>query len=305
MSKSHRRRLKKVEAVEFPVLFKRFQDEYGDAFARLAEPLRKSYPDITKPGRRTGKTLRNVCFFVWCCARDSDPALIPTLFRTAVLLSAQDDYYDNPRISAAEKDSFCAATNHALRTNSFQCDSHGSVQLGELTSLWADIAETFPQSAPQVRSYWIEKACQLNEAMAAENRAVRKATITYEGYMSTAIHSIGMVFVWATYLAHRHVALTTLREMDPVLLQGAKIVRLSNDIASCRQHRNTKNAVTLVGGSSPGFRILRMIAQESRAFRQRVEALDLGPDVRGVLVCSMIFLREFYQRTDFDRSPPW
>ena len=305
MSKSHRRRLKKVEAVEFASLFQRFEDEYGDAYVRLAGQLRESYPEITKPGRRTGRTLRNVCFFVWCCARDSDRELIPTLFRASVLLSAQDDYYDNPRISAAQKESFCTATNHALRTNTVQPAFERSLQLGELTSLWSDIAGTIPRSAPQVRSHWIEKACQLNDAMAAENRALRRATITYEGYMSTAIHSIGMVFIWATYLAHKHVAVTTLREMDPVLLQGARIVRLSNDIASCRQKRNTKNAVTLVGGSSPGFRILRLVAQDSRAFRQCVEALDVGPDVRGVLLRSMVFLREFYQRFDFHRGRLW
>ena len=305
MSKSYRRRLKKVEAVEFPSLFHRFEDEYGDAFARLAEQLRESYPEITKQGRRTGRALTNICFFVWCCAHDADQELIPTLFRAAVLLSAQDDYYDNPRISAAEKESFCMATNHALRTNSFPRSFERSVQLGELTSLWADIAERIPRSAPQVRSYWVEKACQLNEAMAAENRTVRKATTTYEGYMSTAIHSIGMVFVWATYLAQKHLAVTTLCKMDPVLLQGAEIVRLSNDIASCRQKRNKKNAVTLMGGTSAGFRILRRIVQESRAFRRSVEALDVGADVRHVLLRSMIFLREFYQKSDFDRRPDW
>jgi hypothetical protein len=141
--------------------------------------------------------------------------------------------------------------------------------------------------------------------MAAENRAVRRATITYEGYMSTAIHSIGAVFIWATYLAHKHVAVTTLREMDPVLLQGARIVRLGNDIASCRQQRNKKNAVSLLGGSSPGFRILRLIVHESRAFRQSVEALDVGPDVRGVLLRSTDFLREFYRRSDFHRKRHW
>jgi hypothetical protein len=295
--------MKKVEAVEFASLFQRFEDEYGDASARLAEQLRENYPEITKQGRRTGRALRNVCFFVWCWARNVDQELIPTLFRASVLLSAQDDYYDNRRISAAQKESFCTATNHALRTNSFQPAFERSLQLGELTSLWADIAETIPRSAPQVRSYWIEKACQLNDAMAAENRAVRRAAITYEGYMSTAIHSIGAVFIWATYLAHKHVAVTTLRKMDPVLLQGARIVRLSNDMASYRQQRNRKNAVTLLGGSSPGVRILRLVVQESRAFRQCVETLDVGPDVRGVLLRSMDFLREFYQRSDFDRRP--
>lgn len=297
--------MQEVEPFEFASLFDRFEDEYGDACVQLAEQLRESYPEITKRGRRTGRALPNICFFVWCCGRDGDTKLIPTLFRAAVLLSAQDDYYDNPRISAAQKESFCTATNHALRTNSFQPAFEHSVQIRELMSLWADIAGTIPRSAPQVRSYWIEKACQLNEAMAAENRAVRRATITYEGYMSTAIHSIGMVFIWATYLAHKHVAVTTLRTMDPVLLQGAKIVRLSNDIASCRQQKNKKNAVTLVRGSSPGFRILRLIVGESRAFHQSVGALDVGPDVRGVLKRSMDFLREFYQRFDFDRRPAW
>lgn len=297
--------MKSVEDVELASLFHRFEHEYGEASVRLAEQLRESYPEITKQGRRTGRALSNICFFVWCCVRDGDRNLIPTLFRAAVLLSAQDDYYDNPRISAAQKESFCTATNHALRTNSFQPAFERSVQVRELTSLWSDIAGTIPRSAPQVRSYWIEKACELNDAMAAENRSFRRATVTYEKYMSTAIHSIGMVFIWATYLAHEHVPLTTLREMEPVLLQGARVVRWSNDIASCRQLRNKANAVTLVGGSSPGVRILRLVVHESRAFHQSVDALDVGPDVRGVLKRSMDFLREFYQRSDFDRRPAW
>jgi Terpene synthase family 2, C-terminal metal binding len=297
--------MRNVKEVEFASLFHRFEDEYGDTYVRLAEQLRESYPEITKQSRRTGRALRNICFFVWCSVGDRHRNLIPTLFRAAVLLSAQDDYYDNPRISAAQKESFCTAINHALRTNSFQPAFERSLQVRELTSLWSDVAGMIPRSAPQVRSYWIEKACQLNDAMAAENRALRRATITYEQYMSTAIHSIGMVFVWATYLAHEHVPLITLREMDPVLLQGARIVRLSNDVASYRQQRNTANAVTLVGGSSPCVRILRLLVQESRAFRQCIEALDVSPDVRGVLLRSMDFLREFYQRSDFHRRPAW
>jgi len=301
VSASHPRSGRKGEKVDFKKLSASFEHSYGRESLALVAHLRDAYPEVTKPGRRTGRTLRNLCFFVWCCAREDDPALIPTLFRTAVLLWAQDDYYDNRRISTAEKDSFCAATNHALRTNSFQPVFEPSLQLGELTSLWADIADTIPRTAPEVRSYWIEKACQLNDAMAAENRAVRRARIAYEGYMSVAIHSIGMVFIWATYLAHKHVAVTALREMEPVLLQGARIVRLSNDIASYRQRKNKKNAVTLVGGSSPRVRVLGLIVEESRAFRQSVEALDVGADVRRVLLRSMEFFQEFYQRSDFDR----
>jgi hypothetical protein len=305
VSKFHRRRMRNVEEVQFASLFHRFEDEYGDASVQLAEQLRESYPEITRRGRRTGRALGNISFFVWCCGRNGDRNLIPTLFRAAVLLSAQDDYYDNPRIPAAEKESFCMATNNALRTDSVPPAFEQSVQLRELSSLWSDVAGTIPASAPQVRRYWIEKACQLNDAMAAENRAVRSGTLTYDAYMSTAVHSIGMVYFWATYLAHKHVPVTRLREMDPVLLLGAKIVRLSNDLASYRQQKNKENAVTLAGGTGPRVRILRLVSLESRAFCHCVEALDVGADVRGVLVRSMEFLREFYQRSDFDRKPDW
>ena len=305
MSKSHRSRTRNVEEVEFASLFRRFEHEYGHAYVRLAAQLRTRYPEITKQGRRTSRALRNICFIVWCCCRKSDPKLIPTLFRAAVLLSAQDDYYDNPRIAAAQKDSFCAAINHALRTNSFRPDFERSLQLRDLTSLWSYVAGTIPRSAPQVRSDWVEAACQLNDAMALETRTHRRATITYEEYMRTAIHSIGMVFMWATYLAHKHVPMTTMREMAPILLQGAGVVRLSNDMASYRQHRNKVNALALARGSRPGARIGRLVVQEARAFRQSVEALDVGPHVRDVLLCSMDFLREFYLRSDFDRAPAW
>jgi Terpene synthase family 2, C-terminal metal binding len=305
VSTSHRSRTKNVEAVDFASLFRRFEHEYGHAYARLSTQLRKSYPEITTQSRRTSRALRNICFIVWCCCREGDRKLIPKLFRAAVLLSAQDDYYDNPRIGAAQKDSFCAAINHALRTNSFRRGFERRLQLRDLTSLWSYVARTIPRSAPQVRSFWIETACQLNDAMAAENRSLRRATITYEEYMRTAIHSIGMDFMWATYLAHAHVPMTTLRELAPVLLRGATVVRLSNDMASYRQRRNKVNAVTLVGGSRPGARIGRLVAQEAQTFRQSVQALHVEPRVRDVLLHSMDFLREFYQRSDFDRGPAW
>jgi hypothetical protein len=293
------------EKFQFAQLFRQFEDEYGDASVALAKQLREDYPEITKPYSRTTRALQNICFSVWCCVRDGDRKLIPTLFRAAVLLSAQDDYYDNPSISAEQKETFCRATNDALRANSFQPDLAPSLQAQDLIKLWSDVAGTIPRSAPQVHSYWIEKACQLNDAMAAENRDIRRATLTYDDYMSVAIHSIGMVFVWVYYLAHKHVSVTTLREMEPVLLQGARVVRWSNDIASCRQQKNKVNAVTLMGGSAPGVRILRLVAQESRAFRESLESVDVGPDVRGVLLRSMDFFREFYQRSDFDRRADW
>ena len=289
----------------FAVLYRLFQHEYGHNYVRFAAQLRKDYPEITKHGRRTGRALRNICFIVWCCFRERNHQLIETLFHAAVLLSAQDDYYDNPRIAAAQKDSFCAATNRALRSNSFERVFEQSLQRRDLTSLWSYVAKTIPRSASRVRSYWIETACQLNDAMAAENRSLRSGASSYEEYMRTAIHSIGMVFIWVTYLAHERVPMTTIREMAPALLNGATVVRLSNDLASYRQGRNRKNALTLMRGNHPETRIRRLVKQETRAFRQSIEMLDVSPHVRDVLLRSMDLLREFYERSDFHRGPAW
>jgi hypothetical protein len=76
-------------------------------------------------------------------------------------------------------------------------------------------------------------------------------------------------------------------------------------MASYRQRGKRENALTLVGGSRPEVQIRRLVVRESRAFRGAVEALDVGPDVRGLMLHSMDFLREFYERSDFDRGPAW
>ena len=312
--------MRKNAGASFASLFRRFEDEYGDAYARLAAQLRTSYPEITRSGRRTGRALRNICFIIWCCFRERDRKLIPVLFRVAVLLSAQDDFYDNPRIAIKDKELFCSGINHDLRKGGTVARRPPPVagrpspaarrpppvaQLRDLTSLWSYVARTIPRSPSRARCYWIQTACQLNDAMAAENRSLRRATSSYEDYMRTAVYSIGMVFIWATYLAHEHLPAATLREMTPVLVEGARVVRLSNDIASYRQRKNKLNALNLMRGDHPETRIRRLVMQGSRAFRRRVEVLDVGAQVRGVLLHSMSFLRDFYQRSDFHRGRAW
>lgn len=303
MSASHPRSGRKGEKVDFKKLSASFEHSYGRESLALVAHLRDAYPEVTKPGRRTGNALPKICFFVWSSCRDGERDLIPTLVHAAVLLAAQDDYFDNRRIPTAEKESFRAAMNRGLRTNSVRVQSKGSPQLRDLTSLWSYVAGTIPQGVPEVRSYWVETVCQLNDAMAEENRAIRRATITYDEYMRSAVDSMGMVFIWTTYLANRHVPMTTLRELAPVLVRGAMVARLSNDIASYREDKKKRNAVTLVGGKNPRARILRRAAQESCVFHERVEALDLSPRVRGVLLHSIDFLREFYLRFNFDGGP--
>lgn len=290
----------------FPPLWERFEQEYGDAYVRLANHLRERYPDITRKGRRTGRALRNICFFVWFYTRTGDREFIPTMLNASVLLSAQDDFYDNPRIPSVQKEAFCSAINHSIRTCAFHSATDNSRQVRELTSLWSVVARPIQRASPPVHRYWNEKACQLNEAMTAENRAIRRAGISFDEYMQTAVHSIGMAFVWSTYLVHKNVPISTIRDMHAILLQGARIARLSNDIASYRQGKNKRNAVILLGGGgSAERRIIQLMAQESRMFQKYLDALGVAPGVKRVMLRSTEFLKAFYQRSDFDKRALW
>lgn len=255
-----------IKKHRFPLLLQRFGQEYGAAYTRLAADLKDSYPDITRKGRRTARALRNICFFVWCYTRHDDKQLIPAMFNASVLLSAQDDYYDNPRISIRHKEAFRATANHGISTGAFRSVPGKTRQTRELLSLWSAVVQSIQSASPLVVSYWKEKACALNDAMATENRIARQTDLGFHEYMRTAVHSIGMIFVWSTYLAHKGVPVSTLREIDPALLVGARIARLSNDIASYRQRKNKMNAVFLLGGGQAAERrVGRLIAQIGRA----------------------------------------
>jgi hypothetical protein len=283
-------------------LLQRFEQEYGDASARLAAELRDSYPDITRPGRRTGRALRNICFFVWSYTRGGDERLIPPLFDASVLLSAQDDYYDNRRVPNTQKRAYSSAANVCITTSAVPPDRGRSRQIRELISLWSRVARSIRRAEPPLHSFWQEKACQLNDAMEAENRISRSAALTLDDYMRTAVHSIGMVFIWSTYLVLKNVPLSTIEAMDPITLLGARVVRLSNDIASYRQGKRTNAVILLGGGRGAEARVIDLIARDSRQFREQVDASPVGSDVKRAMLGSVEFLSEFYRRSDFDRS---
>jgi hypothetical protein len=286
-------------------LLRRFEQEYGDSCIRLTDHLKGSYPDLTRRGRRTARALRNVCFFVWWCARNGDERLIPALFNASILLSAQDDFYDNRRIPTLHKEAFCSATNHFIKTGAVPSIGN-SRQTRELMALWSEVAEPIRRASPPVQSYWSQKACQLNDAMSADNRSTMRAAVGFDDYMRTAIHSIGIVFVWSTYLVHKNVSMGTISAVDPILPIGATIVRLSNDMASYHQAKNRRNAVNLLGGGrSAEERVQELIARESRVFRRRLTALSVERDVKRAMLRSTVFLREFYQQSDFDKRALW
>jgi hypothetical protein len=249
--------------------------------------------------------LRNICFFVWWYTRNGDERLIPVLYNASILLSAQDDYYDNRRVPNVQKDVFGSDTNHFIRTGSFP-STRNRRQTQELMSLWCEVAEPIRRAPASVYSYWSQKACQLNDAMAADNRTVMRSGVGFDEYMHTAIHSIGIIFIWSTYLVHKNVSMSTIRAVDAVLPLGATIVRLSNDLASYHQDKNSRNAVTLLGGGRGAeLRVKEVIARESRVFRRRLAALSVERDVKRAILRSTVFLREFYQRSDFDKRSLW
>jgi hypothetical protein len=289
----------------FASLFRQFEREYGDACAGLTTELRESYPDITRPGRRTGRALGNICFFVWSYARGGDEHLIPRLLDASVLLSAQDDYYDNRRLPDAQKGAFCASVNLFIETGAFPKVTGSSRQTRELASLWSRVARPIRSARPLLQPVWEDNARRLNEAMEAENRVARTVDVTFDEYMDTAVHSIGVAFVWSTYLVHKDVSPSTLRALDSVMLLGARTARLSNDLASYRQGKRLNAVLLLGGGRSAEGKVKQLIARSNEMLRDELGALPVGTDVRRALLRSIGFLTELYQRSDFDRRSLW
>jgi hypothetical protein len=123
--------------------------------------------------------------------------------------------------------------------------------------------------------------------------------------METAVQTVGILLIWSTYLVHKNVPLETMRTLDPVLLRGARIARLSNDIASYRLAKDRHNAVKLLGGGAGAERrVARIVERDAAILKDRLQALRVGADIERAILCSTEFLRAFYVQSDFDRRVP-
>ena len=133
--------------------------------------------------------------------------------------------------------------------------------------------------------------------MIAENAMVHANGLTFDEYLKVATDSVGIMFVWASYFVVRNISDQTLQAADSVLVLGAQVARLSNDIASHRKKKKEINAVTLLGSRQQAVDLMK---QKQAEFHEKLAALALETGIKQVIKNSVDFLVSFYQVADFD-----
>jgi len=284
-------------------LFRKFKKEYTNYYQKQVKRLQKRYSDITNPNRRTGKALKNICFFIWYCTKTTKNDPPNVIFKTLVLFFAQDDFCDNPQISYLTKQEFYSICDNLLEKKRYKVPNTYTLQFKEIIKLWREIVKEIGNFSPQLYSYWKKTAQQMNNAMRKEEYKPHGQIVPFDEYMRSAIYSIGAIFIWTTYFIIKKVPIEILKTLEPALLNGATIVRLSNDLASYRENKNKVNAVNIVRDKkNPEKYISELIEKESQKLDEDLRKLNVENWIKQTIQRSTKFLIEFYKNTDFTKD---
>lgn len=278
-----------------------FEHDYINYYTKKVENLKKKYPEITKENRRTGRALKNICFFIWYYAKEEKDELIDLLFKASVLLSAQDNFFDNPQISDHQKKDFYSISVNVIEGNDYKVINR-SPQFRELITLWKEITQEIRDASPHLYSYWEKQARQLNEAMENERYVLKRRAVALDEYMRTAVYSVGVIFILTTYLVKKNISFSALQKLESILLVSAKIARLSNDIASHRENKNQVNAMSIIRNiKNPKKYILELIKGEQQKLNRSLQELKIENKIKQTIQRFTEFLVGFYQTSDFDK----
>lgn len=276
-----------------------FEHDYKNYYLKKIEHIKSKYPNITGKGRRTGRSLKNICFFTWSYAKEEDDEIINLLLKSSVLLSAQDDFYDNPKISDDKKREFYNVCENIIKERQYKA-TNKIRQFKELILLWEEVIRETNKAPFHLYSYWQKKAINMNQAMVVENQILREKNTTFNEYMNVSVNSVGIMFIWATYLLKKNISKTELRKINPTLFIGAKVTRLSNDLASYRRTKKELNAVTIINKKYPIKYIIKLNKKEQNKFNKDLSKITIDNHIKQTIKNSVNFLVNFYKISDFD-----
>lgn len=264
-----------------------------------------NFGEDLKNASRTKKSIDNLALFASYSLspdRKSSGKPIKTLSKTMVLFFAQDDFYDNKKISYDRKKQVYDISAKIIRS-----DNDKRIRtikgLPIFLHYWIDIRNDIKDSPKSLISIWQSEAIEMNTAMLEESRMNKQ--INYEEYMQIATRSIGAEFLWVTYFVIRKVPFKTILSLDRVFKEGAIIARLSNDLASYYRKKNKINAlsITAKNHSDPVQYIKRQINLHFKDLEKEFNKVDLKKSelwIKPVITRSLMFLINFYERGDFD-----
>ena len=283
---------------------KSFKQTYNASYAKKIEYFKEKYPEITSLNRRTGKALKNIYFFIWYYAKEEKEEVIDLLFKSSVLLSAQDDFCDNLHLSNQKKRKFYDVCSDLLEGKDYRYRiSNETLQFQELVQLWREVIKNIRATSPALYTHWKKEAEQFNDAMDKEQVILKSRNIGFEKYMRTATYSIGVIFILTTYLVGKNISIHILQSLQPILLRSAKIARLSNDIASDRVNKNKINVVSIIQKSkNPRSYVLNKIKRENKKMYKDIQCSNIEKENKEAIQKFTNFLIQFYKEFDFDKS---
>ncbi len=279
---------------------KEFEKEYKDYYIGKIKDIKSKYPETLKKNKRTEKALKNICFFIWMWTKEEKNETVDLTLKASILLSAQDNFFDNSRISNHQKREFCSTCKSVIQGDKYEIIDT-NLQFKELIMFWEEITEEAEKAPPYLYSYWQEKAQKLSEAMEEENHILKRRKAPLDEYMKMAIESSGIMFVWATYFTRKNISKKALLEIKPILPIGAKIVRLSNDLVGYRKNKDAINAVNIIAGYEkfPMRHVLNIIKKDLKEFDKRLKKIKIKDNTKKNIQSSLNFLVAFYRVSDF------
>jgi len=278
--------------------FKKFELDYNNYFLKKIEKIKDKYPEITNKSRRTGKALKNICFFIWYYAQEEDNRTIDLLLKSSILVSAQDNFYDNINISYKEKERFYYAFEEVIKGKKNKILNQNK-QFKELISLWEEIRNEAKKSQNYLYKYWQEKSLDMTKSMLLEDSMIKNNKISFNEYMKIAVNTVGIIFVWSNYFLNKHMLKEDLKKIDPILIIGAEVSRLSNDLASYRRIKKELNAVTLIDKKYPKNYIVNLVKRLDNKFNRDLLKIKIDISVKKTIKSSVDFLVNFYKNSDF------
>lgn len=278
--------------------FKNFELDYNKYFLKKIERIKDKYPEITNKSRRTGKAFKNICFFIWYYAKEEDDRTIELLLKSSILVSAQDNFYDNINISHKEKEKFYYACEEVIKSKENKILNENE-QFKELIGLWREIRDEAKKSQNYLYKYWQEKSLYMTKSMLVEDSMIKNNQVRFDEYMKVAVNTVGIMFVWANYFLKKHILEEDLRRIDPILIIGAEVSRLSNDLASYRRIKKELNAVTLINRKYPKNYIVNLVEKLDNKFNKDLLKIKIDISIKETIKNSIDFLVNFYKISDF------
>jgi len=275
-----------------------FTLDYNKYFLKKIENIKSKYPEITSETRRTGKALKNICFFIWYYAEKEDDQTIELLLKSSILVSAQDNFYDNINVSYKEKERFYYTCEEVIKDRRNKILNQ-SKQFKELIDLWREIRNEAKKSQNYLYKYWQEKSLDMTKSMLLEDSIIKNNEISFDEYMNIAVNTVGIIFVWSNYFLKKNILEENLKKIDPILITGAAVSRLSNDLASYRRIKKELNAVTLIDKKYPKNHIVNLVKKLDNKFNKDLLKIKIDINIKKTIKNSVDFLVNFYKTSDF------